>query len=96
MSYPKQEERKNIQMNQEQRATEFAVFCIENTAIRLQCNGFEVFQELQRTDGIRKFLFPSYPALHTQSKEYIVDEVLKYICKKNPTFTQTYKKEEQS
>lgn len=42
-----------MQMNQEQRATEFAVFCIENTATRLQCTGFEVFQELQRTDGIK-------------------------------------------
>ena len=45
-----------MQMNQEQRATEFAVFCIENTATRLQCTGFEVFQELQRTDGIKRFL----------------------------------------
>lgn len=33
-----------MQMNQEQRATEFAVFCIENTATRLQCTGFEVFR----------------------------------------------------
>ncbi len=85
-----------MQMNQEQRATEFAVFCIENTATRLQCTGFEVFQELQRTDGIKKFLFPSYSVLHTQSKEYIVDEVLEYISRHNPTFVEQHKKEEQS
>lgn len=82
-------------MNQEQRATEFAVFCIENTAARLHCTGFEVFQALQQTDGIRNFLFPSYPALHTQGKEYIVDEVLEYIGQHNPTFAETYRKEEQ-
>ena len=85
-----------MQMNQEQRATEFAVFCIENTATRLQCTGFEVFQELQRTDGIKKFLFPSYPVLHTQSKEYIVDEVLEYISRHKPTFVGQHRKEEQS
>lgn len=85
-----------MQMNQEQRATEFAVFCIENTAMRLQCTGFEVFQELQRTDGIKKFLFPSYPALHTQGKEYIVDEVLEYINNHNPAFIKQYGKEEQA
>ena len=85
-----------MQMNQEQPATEFAVFCIENTATRLQCTGFEVFQELQRTDGIKRFLFPSYPILHTQSKEYIVDEVLEYISRHNPTFVELHRKEEQS
>lgn len=73
-------------MTQNQRATEFAVFCIENTAARLNRTGYDVFCELQRTDGIEKFLFPSYPALHTQSKEYIVDEVLQYIRQHNPDF----------
>lgn len=80
-------------MSQEQRATEFAVFCIENTAARLECSPVEVFHALQRTDGIRNFLYPSYPALHTQSKEYIVDEVLEYIGKHNPDFAKTCGKE---
>ncbi|MDO4163323.1 MAG: DUF3791 domain-containing protein [Bacteroides sp.] len=80
-------------MNQEQRATEFAVFCIENTATKLQCPGIEVFRELKRTNGIQEFLYPSYPTLHTQSKEYIVDEVLEYIDRHNPTFIAKYRKE---
>lgn len=73
-------------MTQNQRATEFAVYCIENTAARLGCSGRDVFLELQRTDGIGGFLFSSYPALHTQGKEYIVDEVLQYIYQHNPDF----------
>lgn len=73
-------------MTQNQRATEFAVYCIENTAARLRCSGHDVFLELQRTDGIGGFLFPSYLALHTQGKEYIVDEVLQYIYQHNPDF----------
>lgn len=73
-------------MTLSQRATEFAVFCIENTAARLGCSGHDVFLELQRTDGIEGFLYPSYPALHTQGKDYIVDEVLQYIYQYNPGF----------
>ncbi|MBQ8520067.1 MAG: DUF3791 domain-containing protein [Bacteroides sp.] len=73
-------------MTQEQRATEFVVFGIENTAKRVGCSGYEVFQELQRTNGIEQFLYPSYSMLHTQGKEYIVDEVLGYILQRNPHF----------
>lgn len=68
------------------RATEFAVYCIENTAARLGCPGYDIFLELQRTDGIEGFLYPSYTALHTQGKDYIVDEVLEYIYRHNPGF----------
>ncbi len=73
-------------MSDNQRATEFVVFCIENVASRLNKSGTDVFRELKRTDGIQGFLYPSYPALHTQSKEYIVDETLEYITQHNPNF----------
>lgn len=73
-------------MTLDERATEFAVFCIENTAARLGCSGHDVFLELQRTDGIKSFLYASYPALHTQGKDYIIDEVLEYIYRHNPGF----------
>lgn len=75
-------------MNQTDRATEFVIFCIENTAARLGMTGTEVFRELKRTDGIRSFLYPSYPALHTQSKDYIVDETLQYITLHNAAFVE--------
>lgn len=73
-------------MNMSKRATEFVVFCIENTAARLGVSGTLLFLELQRTDGIRSFLYPSYPALHTQGKEYIVDETIEYLRRHNPDF----------
>ncbi len=50
--------------------------------------GTEVFRELKRTDGIRSFLYPSYPALHTQSKDYIVDETIQYITLHNAAFVE--------
>lgn len=75
-----------IGMDDKQKTTEFVVFCIENTAIRLKKRGDEVFRELMKTGGIEQFLFPSFPTLHTQSKDYIVDEVLSYLGGHNPSF----------
>jgi hypothetical protein len=68
------------------RETEFAVFGIENTAKRLGIDGNDIVEELNKTNGIEEFLFPSYPQLHTQSKDYIVDEILMYIRRHNPNF----------
>lgn len=73
-------------MKTSRQATEFVVFCIENTAAKLGVSAQQLFLELKRTDGIRTFLYPSYPALHTQSKEYIVDETIEYIRRHNPDF----------
>ena len=76
-------------MDKEQRTTEFAVFCIENTAARVQMKGTDIFRELMRSNGIEQFVYPSYATLHTQSKEYIVNEVLDYITRHNPHFLKT-------
>ena len=73
-------------MKTSRQATEFVVFCIENTAAKLGVSAQQLFLELKRTDGIRTFLYPSYPALHTQSKEYIVYETIAYIRRHNPDF----------
>ena len=73
-------------MNQAQRETEFVIFCIENTALRLGVSGAEVYRELQQANGISGYLYPSFPTLHTQSKEYIVDETIAYIRRHNPDF----------
>ena len=69
--------------------TEFVVFCIENTAIRTGLSGKDIYNELKRTDGIKSFIYPSYNALHTQSKEYIVDETINYLKTKNNLFLNT-------
>ena len=66
-------------MDRNERETEFVVFCIENTAERLGVSGAIVFNCLESVGGVSGFLYPSYDALHTQSKEYIVDEVLSYM-----------------
>ena len=76
---------KDFLMSNAEKKIEFVVFCIENTAKRLGMSGREVYQALLQTDGVNTFLIPSYDILHTQSKEYIVDETLEYLRRHSPS-----------
>lgn len=56
---------------------EFAVFCIENVAIRLKKDPSAVYKALtEDSDILYGYIVPEYEILHTQSKDYIVDEIL--------------------
>ena len=56
---------------------EFAVFCIENVAQKLEMNPAEVYQALaEKSDILNGYIIPSYEILHTQSKEYIVEDII--------------------
>ena len=74
-------------MSRADKQIEFAVFCIQNTAKRLGIPGQAVYRALCETDGINTFIIPSYDILHTQSKEYIVDETLEYLRHHTPSIT---------
>ncbi len=56
---------------------EFVVFCIENIAIRLGKHGEEVYRALTEESSILDdYIIPEYDILHTQSKDYIVDDII--------------------
>ena len=56
---------------------EFAVFCIENIAKRLGKNAEDVYRLLtEKSDILNSYIIPEYEMLHTQSKEYIVDDII--------------------
>lgn len=56
---------------------EFAVFCIENVAVKLGIPAEVIFQAFtERSDILNGYIVPEYEMLHTQSREYIVDELL--------------------
>ena len=59
---------------------EFAVFCIENVAAALGKPSGTVYRALAGDGGIlRQYIIPSYDVLHTQGKEYIVDDILEVM-----------------
>ena len=56
---------------------EFAVFCIENVAAKLGVDAECVYQAFtEQSDILNGYIVPEYEVLHTQSREYIVDDLL--------------------
>ena len=60
----------------------FAVFCIENLAARLNMDPAKVYLLLtEKTNILYDYIVPCYESLHTQDKEYILDDIVD--CGKN-------------
>ena len=56
---------------------EFAVFCIENVAAKLGVDAERVYQAFtEQSDILHGYIVPEYEVLHTQSRGYIVDDIL--------------------
>ena len=59
---------------------EFAVFCIENVASRLCVNGKQVYQAFtEQSNILNGYIIPEYEMLHTQSSEYIIDDIIEVM-----------------
>lgn len=60
---------------------EFISFCIENFKVKYNMSGKEVanlFNELE----VIEFLIDGYDVLHTQGKDYIIDEIKQFLVKR--------------
>ena len=59
---------------------DFTIFCIENTADKLNINGTILYDLLTAKSKILyEYIIPNYTTLHTQSKEYIVNDLIEYM-----------------
>lgn len=55
---------------------EFVIFCIENLAARQGLNAREVYGAIaNKGDLLHTYLIPGYEFLHTQDKEYILNDI---------------------
>jgi len=62
---------------------EFSVFCIESIAEKLEISGDAVYEMLtEQSDILNDYIVPCYDALHTQGKEYIVDDIIDVMKQK--------------
>ncbi len=58
-------------------ALEFAIFCIEEVALKLHLPGNLVYDMLaKKSDLLDTYLIPSCDVLHSQSRNYIVDDII--------------------
>ena len=65
---------------------EFAIFCIENVAAALNVNPKLIVQAFtEDSDILLGYIVPEYEMLHTQSKEYIIADILELMKEKGVT-----------
>ena len=61
--------------------TEFIVFCIENIAKALNAEPQKVYVALcEKSDVATSYIVPNYEVLHSQSKEYIIADILEVMA----------------
>ena len=64
----------------ESKELEFVIFCIENVASFLNQEPQEVYKLLTKDSNIlNSYIVPEYEMLHTQSKEYIVNDIVEFM-----------------
>lgn len=73
-------------MIQSEKELEFAIFCVENIAIHLQTAAEKVYDALTiKSDILYSYIVPCYDILHTQGKEYIVEDILAVMKERGVT-----------
>jgi hypothetical protein len=61
---------------------EFAIFCTETLAEKLGVGGEVVYKMLARdSDLLDTYIVPNYAALHTQGKDYIINDLIALLKK---------------
>ena len=57
----------------------FVATCIEGTARKLGRPYMEIFTRMKHVDLIDKYLMPHYDALHTESYEHLIEDVIECL-----------------
>ena len=61
----------------------FSVFCIEHLAKKLRLSGYFVYELLtEKSDILDSYIIPNYDSLHTQSAEWIVEDLLEIMMER--------------
>lgn len=61
------------------RKIHFAVMAIESGAAKLNISGQEMEERLEKQDLIRQRLIGQYEMLHTQSIDYVADDIVETL-----------------
>ena len=59
---------------------EFAVFCIENVATKLNVTAERVYKAVaEKSNILNGYIIPGYEVLHSQGRDYIVNDIIEVI-----------------
>ena len=58
---------------------EFVIFCVENVAVQLRKDAKDIYDVMQNNGIISGYIVPEYEVLHTQGKDYIVNDIIEVM-----------------
>ena len=59
---------------------EFVIFCIENIAEKLRKRADQIYVVLaEKSNILNDYIVPEYEMLHSQGKEYIVNDIIEVM-----------------
>lgn len=73
---------KQIRLPLEELKLAFAASCVEGIAQKTGKPYIEVYERMSRVKAIENYILPYYDTLHTESREYLLDDVMEYIRNK--------------
>ena len=73
------QENNRIQLPLEEIKLAFAASCVEGAARKLGVPYIEIYDRMRKVDLINKFILPHYDTLHTESREYLIEDVIECL-----------------
>lgn len=73
------QENNRIQLPLEEIKFAFAASCVEGAARKLGVPYIEIYERMRKVDLINKFILPHYDTLHTESREYLIEDVIECL-----------------
>ncbi|WP_142414980.1 DUF3791 domain-containing protein [Hathewaya massiliensis] len=64
----------------DEKVLEFTIFCIESLAVELGVSAKDIYKLINiDTDILKSYIIPCYEPLHSQSKDYIVKDLIEVL-----------------
>lgn len=63
----------------DEKRLEFAIFCIESLAEKLEMNPAKAYEIVKSTNILDDYIIACYEPLHSQSKGYIVEDLIEVL-----------------
>lgn len=73
------QENNRIQLPLEEIKLAFAASCVEGAARKLGVPYIEIYERMRKVDLINKFILPHYDTLHTESREYLIEDIIECL-----------------
>lgn len=76
---------KFIELSQEEIKLGFVASCIEFVATKLNTSYMDVYNRMKKTNMLSDYIYKHYEAIHSQSREHITEDLIRYLQREEAT-----------